>query len=578
MTNKKLSAIAVGIISALCIFLTAGNVMAASFNLPVTANNVKIGDKLSANIQIDSEGSTINAGQATLNFPANILQVDSFDKLNSVFSFWLQDPTLSNADGTLSFAAGSTSGFAGPSLQVLTVNFSAISNGTANIVLTNGAISAADGSGTNVLSKLNGAVITVSPKVTAPAIAAVPAPVQITRPVAPATGLPIKPVLTVPLYPDSTAWYNLSSVFFASWALPADVSDVATAINKNPTYTPKTSEGLFNNKSFPALDSGIWYLHVRFGNSIGWGPTAHYRLAVDTLPPTAFDAKLSQGASSDNPAPSVSFSTGDPLSGVKSYYVKIDSADKIIIQGSPYTLPPQKPGKHSLIVGVQDGAGNITEDTIQFEILPIQAPIITSVSNNIYSGEGGLVISGQSLPNISILVAVKGQAGNLVYSFTAVSTGDGKWGTKFDTPLKNGTYYVEATAKDSRGALSLPVKSGLINVVDRPLMIILGVPITATEMIVLLLLILIGGYIIGWYTGNLISNKMARRILISQRDVSASFNVIRNDVDSALKAWDDKKVESYELTQIEFLLRRVKENIEKLQKYIITGIKDIGRK
>ena len=75
-----------------------------------------------------------------------------------------------------------------------------------------------------------------------------------------------------------------------------------------------------------------------------------------------------------------------------------------------------------------------------------------------------------------------------------------------------------------------------------------------------------------------LNKKRERRILISQRDVISSFNVIKKDIDKALKSWDDGKVESHEITQIEFILKHINDSIDKLQKYIISGIKDIGKK
>ena len=593
MANKKLFLLSSIFLLAL-LFLPLRPSEAASFNLPVTADTLKVGDKFSASIKIDTEGANINAAQVTLKFPANILEVSSFDKLNSIFNFWLQEPTFSNKDGSLSFTAGSTSGFSGSSLQVLTVNFTAIAAGTADLGFINGAITANDGNGTNVLSKLGGAKITVTSSITtpttpstpttpgAPAIPAppvvsvIPPPTQITRPAAPAAGLPAKPVLTIPLYPDSAKWYNLSSIFLVSWVLPADVSNIATSINKDPKSAPSASEGLFNNKTFPALDNGIWYLHVRFKNSVGWGPAAHYRLAIDTVPPIPVDVKLSEGLSSDNPTPTISFATGDQLSGIDNYYVKIDGQDKVSVKESPYALPVQKPGKHLLIVGAQDKAGNSTEDTVKFEILPIQSPTIMSATQKIFTGEGGLSISGQSLPNISVLLQIKDLGGNSIYLLKTEVDASGNWAARFDTPLKNGTYYIEATAEDARGALSLPIRSNSITVKERPVITILGLGITKTVLIILLLLILVGVFLVGWYFGRLISSQRQRKIIISQRDVSAAFNTLRADISKGIKMWSDKIIEDREVTELEFILKQTSENIDRLEKYILDGIKDIG--
>jgi hypothetical protein len=241
-------------------------------------------------------------------------------------------------------------------------------------------------------------------------------------------------------------------------------------------------------------------------------------------------------------------------------------------------LPAQTPGKHTIKVGAQDRAGNKAEATTQFEITPIESPRIFSSSTNLYVGEGGLIINGTSLGGASIILNVRDKKDNVMYSLTTNSDDKGNWAMKIDSPLKKGTYYVEVIAKDSREAMSLPVKSDSIKVEERPIMVLWGINITYLQLIIFLLVILVATYSIGWYSSRLISGQRDRKILISQRDVSASFNVIKRDVDKAIAHWDDKKLEGYEITEIEFLLKHINKNIEKLQKYIISGIKGIGNK
>jgi hypothetical protein len=241
-------------------------------------------------------------------------------------------------------------------------------------------------------------------------------------------------------------------------------------------------------------------------------------------------------------------------------------------------LPSQSPGKHTIKVGAQDKAGNKVENTAQFEILPIESPKIFSVSSTTYVGEGGLIISGTSLATASVILNARDEKDNLMYSFTTSSDDSGNWAMKIDSPLKKGTYYVEVIAQDSRGASSLPIKSDIISVQERPIMVLWGFNVTYLELIISLLVITIGGYAFGWYSNNLINSQRQRKILISQRDVSASFNVIKKDIEKVLEFWDDGKLEDFEITSIEYLLKHMAANVEKLQKYIISGIKDIGNK
>ena len=150
--------------------------------------------------------------------------------------------------------------------------------------------------------------------------------------------MPVKPALNIQLYPDETRWYNLTSVFNVAWELPLDVTGVTTALNNQPNYVPpKKSEGLFENKAFPSLADGVQYLHVHFQNNVGWGPAAHYRLAVDTQPPLPFDISAIEGESSDSPTPTLQFGTNDALSGLKEYQIRIGDGELIKVSAADYT-------------------------------------------------------------------------------------------------------------------------------------------------------------------------------------------------------------------------------------------------
>lgn len=575
MLKKTLRAFSV----ILFLFAFSSSASAATLSVSLTADTFAIGDSFDAKILIDSQGAGINAAQTTLRFPTNILQVVAIKKTDSVFSFWLTEPTFSNADGTVTFVAGSASGFVGPSLNALTVTFKAKGTGTGDLVFNSSVITISDGSGANVLSDTKVSKVTVSTQgtVTPTTPTAVPPPTQITRPAVPAENLPARPALVVPLYPDPAKWYNLSSIFLASWTLPADVADVATAVDKDPASRPTVSEGLFDNKVFTPLDNGVWYLHVRFKNSVGWGTTAHYRLAIDTTPPVPFEVKISEGSPTDAPAPTLNYPSADQLSGLGNYSIRVDNGDLISVGESMYILPLLAPGKHMVRVDAQDQAGNITEDLISLEILPIEGPRITSVNKDVFIGEGGININGSSLPSIAIILNIRDEKNNPVYSATISADGDGNWVAKLDQPLKKGNYFVEVIAQDARGALSLPVRSDLINVRSKPLVVLLGIEITAVDLVFLLLFILVGAYFLGWRISRRDIKRRDQRILISQRDVAATRNVIKTDIDKAISAWRDGKVEEREVNEIEYLLKRVEGNLDKLEKYIIKGVKEINK-
>ena len=297
----------------LAFIFKAGQAEAATLFMLTTGGEVRVGETFNLEVRVNSEGQGFNSAQATILFPKDTLEVKSVDysPASTIFNFWLEEPKFSNTDGKITFVGGTTSGVIGASVPILKIIFLAKGAGQADIVASDAAIIASDGSGTNILSTTNISRFTAKPGLTAPA-SALPPPTPITRPAVPSQRLPQKPQITTPLYPDSGKWYNVSSDFLASWVLPADVSGVATAVNKNAGFVvPARSEGLFDAKTFGALGDGIWYLHARFQNNVGWGPTAHYRIAVDTVPPFEFSVDSPEGEKTDNPAPTFSFATND---------------------------------------------------------------------------------------------------------------------------------------------------------------------------------------------------------------------------------------------------------------------------
>ena len=586
---------------------------AAVFSIVVDKSTLSVGDKLAADINIDSEGKSINAAQATIKFPADFLEANSVDKTGSIFGFWIDEPAFSNQAGDIKFTGGATTGFSGKTLHVLRVNFTVKGTGKGKIDFTDGAITASDGSGTNVASSLQGAELqslaktgttpvspgvqpsgdvsggqstAVSPGVQPsavspsgqPAVAPVQVtpPVQIKRPAVIVEKLPVLPEVEVPFYPDPTKWYSFSSNFVVSWVLPNDVSDVATLIDHNPKSDPTKSEGLFGSKSFSRLDDGVWYLHVRFKNNVAWGPTLHYKLAVDTAPPIPYDIKSAEGTSTDFPQPTISYKTGDALSGVDHYLIKVDGSDVQNTVETEYKLPPQKPGKHSIRVQAVDKASNSTEKILDIEIVPIASPVIESVVKEVFSGEGGIAANGTALHTIHINIFVKDTADGLVYSTTVPSDKNGSWAVHVSQPFKNGVYYISAVAEDARGAMSLEVNSDNFAVKERPLLTVGGVGITSTWFYAGLIFILVSGFGIGLTYERRKNVRRSERIMIVDRDVNNAFEILKGDIDKLTGVFEDNKFDEVWRAEMSHYIKNMVENVSKMRKYLVENIEEIN--
>lgn len=141
----------------------ANTAQAATLFFTPDTGEFGLNKEIVVDLKIDSDGVGVNAGQATISFPKDMLEVKSVDKTDSAFNFWLEEPSFSNTDGVITFVGGTPYGISGASIKVLHITFLTKSAGIANITFVDSAVTASDGSGTNVLSKTNDAAFTVSP-------------------------------------------------------------------------------------------------------------------------------------------------------------------------------------------------------------------------------------------------------------------------------------------------------------------------------------------------------------------------------------------------------------------------------
>lgn len=580
MKNIKYFAVALIVISSL--FLGgARNAHAATLSLSSATDVLHIGDTFEVSIKIDTEGAGVNAVQGTLQYPKDILQATKIDRSDSVFDFWLQEPAYSNDTGKVTFVGGSTAGSVGKSLQVLRITFTAKGSGRAEFTFTDSAVTASDGSGTNVLSALHGLVINSVPLAGAAQVApiptAIPAPVQITRPAVTASGLPAKPDVSIPLYPNSAPWFNRTDPFLTQWKLPSDVSAVSTALDQNITYGGQASEGLFDSKVFPAIArDGVWYLHVRFKNNVGWGPSNNYRIAVDTHPPLSFVVSAVEGNPTDSPTPTLKFSTKDALSGIKEYEIAIDNGDMVRIDASMFNgtfkLPLQSPGKHRIVVRASDNAENSDENILALDIIPIASPTITFVTQELFSDkQTSISIKGSTQPGTNILLTLH-QGAAVVAQNVAHPDTNGNWEFTFANQLSNGTYSVSVRSQDARGAMSLIVESSAISVKSAPIIQLGAFQLGPGGASFLLLLLLIGGFFGGVWFWRKREDKLALRVGFAQSEITKIFKIIAEDVKQMSNALKTPPREDDE-----YAVGKLEENMKKMEGYIKKGIDKLNK-
>jgi len=522
------------ILTSLFFVITFGSVVmveAATISAVPETDVLGVGQEFYVDIKVDTGDDFINAVQSKITFSNDVLEVIGVDKSSSIFNFWIGEPEISNDEGTLGFIGGSDKGVSDEALQILRIKFKTVGSGNASISMSESVVTANDGKGINVLDSIENINVLVGTNVVESQIIPeipVELPEKIERKAVKATKLPDAPVVRVPLYPNSEEWYNHQEEFTILWDVPDDITKVAVFVDKSPkTEPPVAEEGLFTGKKIDMLDEGENYVHVQFKNSEGWGEVTHFKISIDVTSPPAFTARISATVS-DNPSPEIDYKAEDGLSGFSYTLLFVDGGDSINSTSTPFAIPSQKPGKHSLIVKVFDKAGNSSEDILEFEILPLETPVIEFITSKISQGDV-LFVSGRSIPNSFVDYRVFKENKEV---FTGVADTDisGKWKASLEEVLLKGNYYLIVNARDSRGAVSYDTEQEDVRIKAKAIISFGFVDLGWFEIAIIIILLVIAGGGIGlWYYTFEVQKRQAYSV-IANRDVAKMSKLLSDNL------------------------------------------------
>ena len=230
------------------------------------------------------------------------------------------------------------------------------------------------------------------------------------------------------------------------------------------------------------------------------------------------------------------------------------------------------PGKRQVIVKAVDNAENGIEDSITIETLPIASPVITFVTQELFSEETrGLNVKGTSLPDIKILFQL--YMGEALMAEGATSSDEmGNWEFTFDQPLRNGDYKVTAQSRDARGALSLVVDSPSIKVKSKPIIQIGPLQLGRGGAIGLLLFVLLAGFGGGVWFYKKRQKKLALRVSFAEAEITKIFQLLKADAERLLKARETPTAGNDV-----YAIQRLQENIQKMENYIKKGVEKIKK-
>lgn len=342
---------------------------------------------------VDTKGVYINNAEGYINFPPELMAVESVNVNGSIFNMWIEQPKYSNTNGTISFNGGvANPGYLGGGGKIFTAVFKAKKIGDASIYFTTANIYANDGLGTDVTNQKRGVVVKIVPYVGA----------ETKEEIITSEKLPTSPSITSLEMPNEDSWYSIKNAVF-SWELARDITSTQilfdNKLNSTPTitYSPPISK-----KEIKDIKDGVFYLHVRLSNQFGYSKTSHRAIKVDTTPPSVPIISYSK---TEDDFINLDIKSSDATSGISKYKILID--DRIISEintdkGNLDSVLLSAPGgDHEVTVLVYDKAGNLNEKSLVIDFPEIGAPEILDYSREIVRGER-IVIEGQSYKNSDI--------------------------------------------------------------------------------------------------------------------------------------------------------------------------------
>ncbi len=441
---------------------------AATLNISSASKKYDIGDTVNLSILVSTDkNEPINAVAGTILFPKNLVEVTSISKTDTIVNFWVTEPSFSNTQGTISFEGIITNpGFTGTSGKIIKISLKTKQKGNVPLTLSNASVLANDGNGTNVLENIGQIAFTIGDeKVEIPPPVETLIPTKIISPQK--TTLPGLPVLTSDNVPDQTIWYMTDNIK-VNWELPENISKVYASIDKNEKAIPKTLK-TGSQISFERTDlaSGVWYVHVRFKNNAGYGPTASFKINIDTTSPNSFD--ISEAKSTDDTKATFNIVSTDALSGIDKYSFIIDSGETEdwIDDGSHiFTTKVLAPGTHTISGIVYDKAGNKTTSNLNFTTEGVPTPQITLAPESFKENEQ-YKIEGIAFPKSKIKVFVDNADGKRMNDAILETTTeeDGNFIATGEGGLPYGTY--NAYAKSYINDVSSPY-SNQVPIISKP--------------------------------------------------------------------------------------------------------------
>lgn len=375
--------------------------LGAGLSFSPSSGTYQPGSTVKVGVYVNSEGKVLNAVSGLVTFPSDTLEVVSVSKGQSIVSLWVQEPSFSNADGTVRFEGVVLNpGYSGSAGKVIDITFAVKAAGEASLVFTEGSILANDGEGSEILTSRGRAQFTIA-GTSGPSESSTEEALDTTSVAVPALLPEVVAVASTP-----TGWLAETTGVF-NFALPEGVVAMRLLLDTKPNSTPTVVyQPPIASKTIEGLEEGTSYLHVQYKNADGWGEVLHHEIRVDTTAPNAPMVKTVR-------QDTFLLSAEDGQSGIERYEVDVDGGEKFVLTGevaTVFVIPASlalSQGQHVLTVRAVDQAGNTTVTTTTFDFVP---PVNVATSDDV--GQGTETPDHESpvysllVPNGAILITV----------------------------------------------------------------------------------------------------------------------------------------------------------------------------
>ena len=513
---------------------------------------------------------SVNAAEGEILIPQGVV-VESISTENSIFSLWTEPPKFDLNKGSIFFSGGVASPVFGNSEELFSIKLRSSSSGIKRLRIDSGAVMAADGEGTNIISGLVSSVYTfvVSPEEIDPD----------PEYIAP-QGAPEKPVTESSTHPDEDSWYSEGKAVF-SWTLPKNSIEIRAELNQRRASIPNdVRKDAVGTIEFEDIVDGVWYFHLQIRNEKGWSEISTRKIQIDSTPPEKFIVNETKRSDMTDPNIIVSPKAEDAVSGIDKFQVIVNGIYEEVFSGQSETITvgPLPPGSHSVLIRAQDKAGNSRTESLLVQIEPIEGAVFTEFSDVIHSGSI-MAFRGKAIPNARIVVSLqlRGEEPEL---FDTRSDSDGFFTFIFPKKPSDGIYKVKAKVIDNRGAESF-FGDEIVIAVQPPGVIRLGALMinSLSILIPLLAMVLLLIFFLSWgrHRWKLFRHRLNKEIREAEEEVHGTFEDLRKKrhyLLSILKEAENKR----SLTEVETMIKeKIQEDIDDLGVSAEKEVHDIKR-